>query len=260
MGHEVKNRGAGTGRRRREVSPAYEKYVYWLDGPEEAQLRAECQARGVKVRSAKGIVCTPLDEINRITAVAPSVWDETCGRAGSWYRASDKNGLYLVVSAFELDAWSHRRTARITRSAFKPPRRATEAEQVRLGEQAAFARMVPPQWNAAGETEKRVYLRWARRLGSPIKDFDTLFRIHTANHANFVRPLLYTRDGNEVVPYSIERSAHLCSCCLELFQILGTRYPRKLVAPCPGAVIFARLSADRYLLVEGSAPAGGGPA
>jgi hypothetical protein len=61
-------------------------------------------------------------------------------------------------------------------------------------------------------------------------------------------------DDAGIIPYSIDRSAHLCSCCVELFQVLGAEFQRKLVAPCPGATIFARLKPDRYLLVE-KAPA-----
>jgi hypothetical protein len=37
---------------------------------------------------------------------------------------------------------------------------------------------------------------------------------------------------------------------VELFQVLGGDYRKKMVAPCPGATIFARLKPDRYLLVE----------
>mgnify|MGYP000047008739 CR=1 FL=1 len=60
----------------------------------------------------------------------------------------------------------------------------------------------------------------------------------------------FIRDEENIIPYSIDRSAHLCSCCVELFQVLGDEFERKLVAPCPGATIFARLKPDRYLLVE----------
>jgi hypothetical protein len=97
--------------------------------------------------------------------------------------------------------------------------------------------------------EKKIYLRWASRLGSDVKDYDLLYLSHTANHANFINPRFFVQDGNGIIPYSIDRSAHLCSCCVELFQVLGGKFEKNLVAPCPGAVIFARLRADRYLLV-----------
>lgn len=110
----------------------------------------------------------------------------------------------------------------------------------------------PHEWSQVKEVEKRIYLRWAKRLGSNVDDYDFLYVTHTANHANFANPRYYIKEGNLLVPYSIDQSAHLCSCCVELFQILGAQYPRKLVRPCPGACIFGRLTPDEYLLVEGN--------
>jgi len=83
-----------------------------------------------------------------------------------------------------------------------------------------------------------------------VDDYGFLYLSHSANHANFLSPRFFVRDGEGMIPYSIDRSAHLCSCCVELFQILGGNYQKKMVAPCPGATIFARLKPDQYLLVE----------
>jgi len=138
-----------------KLTGPYKKHIYWLTQGQTSQLETDLESRGTKLKHAKGIVCTPLDKINKITSVAPEIWDETCCRQGSWYRTSDKNGLYLIVSAFELDGFEAR------------------------------------------------------------------------------------------------RAAVLCSCCVELFQVLGSEFKNKLVAPCPGATIFARLKPNRYLLVEG---------
>jgi hypothetical protein len=115
-----------------------------------------------------------------------------------------------------------------------------------------FIRRIPAQWQTIPEAERRVYLRWAKRLGSTGEEFALLYLSHTANHANFIKPRFFIRQDGELIPYSIDRSAHLCSSCLELFQILGQEFRRKLVAPCPGATIFARLKPDEYLLVERS--------
>jgi len=81
-------------------------------------------------------------------------------------------------------------------------------------------------------------------------DWDSLFLTHTATHANFINPRFFIESDSHIIPYSIDRSANLCSCCLELFQIVGERWRKKLIAPCAGAVIFSRLPKDRYLLVE----------
>ena len=228
----------------------YTKYVYWLTRDEENRLRAELADRKIKLKSAKGVVCTPLDVINRISSVAPDIWNDTCGRQGSWYRTSDKNGLYLIVSSFELDGYEDEKAAIITESDFVPPRLASLEDKQAMVQGSSLEKRLPEEWKRPGETEKRIYLRWARRFGSDVQDYDFLYLSHTANHANFINPEFFIRDDSGIVPYSIDRTAHLCSCCVELFQTLGNEYRKKLVAPCPGGCIFARLKADRYLLVE----------
>jgi hypothetical protein len=226
------------------------KHIYWLTKEEIAPLEELLAARGLKLKFAKGVVCTPLDEINKISCVAPEVWDETCARQGSWYRASDKNGLFLVVSSFDVEELKGRKAATLTQVDFHPPKAATLEDKRALVHDPDFDQRVPPRWRDVGEVEKRVFLRWARRLGSDTEDFELLYLSHTANHANFLKPRYFLREGDRLVPYSIDRSAHLCSCCLELFQVLGAEYEKKLVAPCPGATIFARLGPDKFLLVE----------
>jgi hypothetical protein len=228
----------------------YVKHIYWLSPDEAARLRESLKGKGIKVKSPKGVVCTPLDRINKVSIVAPEVWDETCARQGSWYRASDKSGLYLVVSAGEIEALAGKKAATIKAVDFSPPRLAETEEKLAMTGDRDFAGRIPPEWQKVGYFEKRVYLRWAARLGSKIDDFGFLYLTQTANHANFMKPRFFIEENSHRIPYSIDRSAHLCSCCLELFQVLGEEHPMKLVAPCPGATIFARLKPDRYLLVE----------
>jgi len=228
----------------------YIKHIYWLTKDEEERLRDELAARDIKLKSAKGIVCTPLDEINKITSVAPDVWDDTCKRQGSWYRASEKNGLYLIISSFELEDYEDQKAAVITESDFVPPRLATEDDKGALVSDTQLKKRLPEDWLHPADLEKRIYLRWAKRLGSDVENYDFLYLSHTANHANFIKPQFFIQDSEEIVPYSIDKSAHLCSCCVELFGVLGGEYKKKLVAPCPGATIFARLEPDRYFLVK----------
>ncbi len=228
----------------------YKKYIYWLTRDEENRLRDELVLTGVRLKSTKGVVCTPLDRINKIASVGPEVWNDACARQGSWYRSSEKKGLYLIVSSFPLGGYEEHKAAIITESDFAPPRPATREEKEALVAAPGFERLVPSEWQGVDDREKRTYLRWAGRLGSDLEDYDFLYLSHTANHANFIVPRFFIRDANGIIPYSIDRSAHLCSCCVELFQILGGEYEKKLVAPCPGATIFARLEPDRYLLVE----------
>ena len=228
----------------------YAKHIYWLSAGEATRIRDSLEAKGIKVKSAKGVVCTPLDKINKISMVAPEVWDETCARQGSWYRASKKNGLYLVISSNEIEGLAGKKAATIKAVDFRPPRLASLEEKREMTGEPDFLSKVPFGWQKVDEFEKRVYLRWAARLGSNVEDFDFLYLTQTANHANFIKPRFFVEEKGMKIPYSIDRSAHLCSCCLELLQVIGEEHPGKLVAPCPGATIFARLEPDRYLLVE----------
>lgn len=228
----------------------YIKHVYWVTREEADGLRGILESQGVRVSTAKGVVCTPLDEMNRIAIVPPAVWSETCSRQGSWYRVSDRNGLFLVVSSFDVDSMRGRKEAVITRSDFVPPRAATHEEKEELIRDPEFASRVPSDWGSVTDREKKIYLRWAARLGSGVKEYPFLFLTHTANHANFLKPRFFLEHKGIIVPYSIDVSAHVCSCCLELFQVLGREHTRKLIRPCPGAVIFARLKPNQYLLSE----------
>jgi hypothetical protein len=246
------NRGPGANLQGHPVKPAkeYRKHVYWLTPSEAGLLARIMEAGGIRISKARGVVCTPLDERNRIAVVEPPVWSETCARPGSWYRRSDRNGLHLVISSFELEEFHHRKAALLTASDLSRPAWATREEKEEMIRDPAFKRLIPPEWEKVTEIERKLYLRWAARLGSDITDYAFLQLTHSANHANFLKPRFTVRvDGCEV-PYSIDISAHVCSCCLELFQILGREHPKKLVTPCPGAVVFARLMPDRFLLVE----------
>jgi hypothetical protein len=227
----------------------YIKYIYWLPKEKEEELRAELQSRNKKLKSGKAVVCTGLDEITEIISVSPDVWAGTCNRQGSWYRQSDKNGLYLIISSYELECWEHYQEAIITESDFRLPRPVTRKDKEEMVKDADFRSIVPKDWYVVSDLEERLWTRWARRLGSQ-EDWDSLFLTHTACHANFIKPRLFLDSQGQRIPYSIDKSANLCSCCLELFQVIGTSWHKKLVAPCAGAVIFARLPADRYLLVE----------
>ena len=232
------------------VNPVYKKYVYWLTGEQETALRSELESQGTYLKTIKGAVCFPLNESTRIASAAPEVWDQTCSRQGSWYRASEKNGLYLIVSNFELDDTQYQASALLTLSDFKPPSTANLAEKRDLIEEPSFQSQIPAQWKIVDEKEKKIYLMWAKKLGSSLDDYDFLYLTQTANHANFISPRFFIREKGLTIPYSLDVSAHLCSCCLELFQVIGGSFSKKLVAPCPGATIFAELEPDRYILVR----------
>ena len=234
----------------KKTDTKYEKHIYWLTKDEEIDLRAELARGNIKMKSAKSVVCTPLDKLNKISSVAPEVWSDVCKRQGSWYRCSEKNGLYVVISSFKINGYEEKKAATITISDFIPHRLASQKDKEALANDDAFKRCQPSEWQRVDEKEKRLYLLWAKRLGSDVKDYNDLYLSHTANHSNFMKPQFFVKQEDGIIPYSIDYSSHLCSSCLELFQIIGSEFEKKFVAPCPGATFFARLKPDRYLLVE----------
>jgi hypothetical protein len=205
--------------------------------------------RNIRVASGKNLVCPGLDRNNLIISISPEVWSGTCRRQGSWYRTSDKEGKYLIISSFELEGFGEFRKALITPSDFLLPRPATREEKQEMVKDEQFKSLVPKEWHIVSDLEQRIWVRWARRSGSDL-DWDNLFLTHTANHANFIEPRFFIESDGQIIPYSIDKSANVCSCCLELFQVIGSSWRSKLVSPCAGAVIFPRLPKDRYLLVE----------
>jgi len=215
----------------------------------EQELREELIKGKIKVKKGKSLMCPGLDEISKVISVGPEVWDGTCHRQGSWYRESEKNGQYLIISSLELSDFESHKEAIITKSDFSPPVLATVNEMEEMVKDEEFKPLIPQDWNIISDLEKRIWIRWARRSGSDA-DWATLFLTHTANHANFIKPRFFIEENGQRIPYSIHISANLCSCCLELFQVIGDNYPKKLVSPCAGAVIFSRLPKDKYLLVE----------
>jgi hypothetical protein len=229
----------------------YQKYVYWLSESEERDFRHHLLARSTKIKTVKGVVCPALDRSAAVSSISPKTWDQMCARQGSWYRTSDKNERYLIVSPKPIRELVRRWAAVITASPFTPPRLATAPEEAEMARDPSLKRHIPEGWYRVRGGEKKAFLRWAHQMGSSAGGFRALFLAHTANHANFISPRFFVRDdqGN-AIPYSLDCSAHLCSCCLELFQVIGSHFKKKLVAPCPGAVRFARLDPDRYFLVE----------
>lgn len=227
----------------------YIKHIYWLTKEKEKDLRLDLMKRNIELETGKDIVCPGLSEFDDMVVVSPETWSGICHRQGSWYRKSEKKSQYLIISAFELQGFEQYKEAVITRSDFRLPGPATREDKEDMVGDTAFRSLVPKEWDTVSDTEKKIWMRWAKRSGSEL-DWDEIFLTHTANHANFIKPRFFIERDGETIPYSIDRSAHLCSCCLELFQVIGNKWRKKLVAPCAGAVIFARLPKDRYFLVE----------
>jgi hypothetical protein len=229
----------------------YVKYTYWLEPDQAARFEKEIKSGGRRLRRARGVVCASLDPISSMTLIAPEVWNETCKRQGAWYRKSARYGRWLLVSPVPVQHTACTPNTIIRRSSFQSPGPASEEERARLLESRIYREQVPAEWPYMDASERK---RW-KVLFSKLKkevDLNLLIEIHSANHANFLDPLFYLEEDGLTVPYSIDSSHLLCSCCLELYNVIGARFRKKLVRPCVGAVYFARLEADRFYEVTSS--------
>ena len=228
----------------------YVRYTYWITSAQAERLaRILKEEHGIRLRKAGGVVCTPLAPRSRVTLVTPQAWNRTCARQGSWYRTSSRAGLSLAVSPEPLEGFGFPLNTCITLSSERVTERADPETKLKLVESRQYKSLEPSEWRDVLPAEKKRFLAWARKRGVTY-DFEELFLTHSANHANFIDPLLFMEEGDAMIPYSIDRSAALCSCCLELYNVLGYKFPKKLVALCSGAVAFSRLPEDVFLEVR----------
>jgi hypothetical protein len=226
-----------------------DRYVYWFSSREMGTFDETLSRQDHKRMVVRDVPCVALRR-ERISIIEPKAWDGTCKRQGSWYHGSDKAGMTCVVSPVELPEHRPNLATCLAPSGFTPPRYASQEEMVALAEDEDFLTRAPKRWYTVAPRETRGAARLAKRLGHPVNDKRVLFLAQTANHANFISPRLAVGSNGESVPYSIAPSAHLCSCCLELFRVLETGRKRLLVSPCPGAVRLGGLEANRFVRVD----------
>jgi len=229
----------------------YQKFCYWLDPKGLESLRGNCEAEGIQPAEEALIPCRVLRASRGLSFLVPKAWEGFCKRRTSWYLNSEKAGKFLAVSNQPLELAGLGNPILITESNFKPDRFPTSEEIVELVESVSFRKRKPRIWDKIDPIEKDVQKRWVERHGinEPF-DFDKTFMIHSANHSNFITPKFYIVLNGAKAPYSISDSAHVCSSCIEFFNILGEQWPVKYVVPCIGAVQFAHLLKDQYFEVK----------
>ncbi len=214
----------------------YTRYVYFADKPAIDDL----EQKGIRLLRERRLPCMPL-KFDAPAVVEPDAWRGVCKRQGSWYWQSPYAGQYLIVSPHPLQdlpgGW------RVAASTFQPDTLPDKRQARLLAKNDIYLSHKPPEFDHPSPTEKKWYT-----LGG--QDFDTVFLWHNANHANFLTPAYFVREGGRRAPYSITDTDLTCSSCLEFFNILGDDYPKKYVVPCVGCHRFTGLPKDRYFLVE----------
>ena len=230
------------------------KYAYWLHQDALQPLLAELEKLDKQVHTAKKAVCTPLSKKVELGLVPPEAWHESkvCHRQLSWYYHSRHAGEYLLISSFNLkDHGLQKQIVLEQCPEFKPPALPENPEDyARLTASSRYQRQKPEKWDDLTHEDPAELERWMKIMGIRGIRYQDLFVYHCANHANFMEPVYYSLEEGQVVPYSIAGTKYICSACLELFNIIGERFSRKRVMPCPGAVIFAGLPVNKYIEVQ----------
>ncbi len=229
---------------------AYQKYTYWLTENRFRGLKNDLGASGNALSEAKKAVCLPLSPRIRIGHVPPAAWNayDVCRRQVSWYKYSRFAGRHLVVSDTDLSSYGLSPETVIRKIKFKPPELPGmgKGNRTRLIDQAAYRGAAPAEWSDIASGPPGIREKWLRTIGVRTLTFPEVFVTHCANHANFIAPLYAIRENGRTIPYAIDKTRHLCSACLEFYNIIGRRFEKKLVVPCPGAVMFAGLAANQY--------------
>ena len=229
----------------------YQKFCYWIDLDGLKKVRKNIDQQGKDLEDEARIPCRVLKASREVSYLAPTAWYGFCKRRTSWYWESEKAGQHLIVSSTSLDHLDFKNPIIITESSFKPDRLPSPDEIVQLVKSREYQRRKPKTWEEVEPIDKDFYQTWfeRHRENEPF-DFDKIFMSHSANHANFLDPKFFVQLNSTTAPYSIADSLHVCSSCLEFFNILGGQCKVKYVTPCIGAVMFARLPMDRYLEVN----------
>jgi hypothetical protein len=229
----------------------YKKFCYWVDPRGLEKVRMDLEVKSIQLTEEVRIPCRVLKESIEIGYVTYSAWDGFCKRRTSWYRRSDRVGKFLIASNVSLDHLEIGNPIIITESDFKPERLPSSEEIVQLTRSQAFQKRKPREWDKVESFEKEFYQRWyERHRPDELFDFEKLFMSHSANHANFLDPRFSINLSGIIAPYSIADTIHVCSSCIEFFNILGSQWLVKYVVPCIGAVQFAHLPINLYCRVD----------
>jgi len=201
------------------------------------------------MHEAKKAVCVPLARRIDIGFVPKDSWRkyDLCRRQLTWFRPACRyHGRILVIGSRRIDEIAADPDVTICERKFKRPPLPDKTEQLRLIDRKSYKQARPDAWEDIGNEDAQFQERWLKIMGVRGITYDELFITHCANHANFIEPAHFITEVDQTVPYSIAKTPYICSACLEFFNIIGSPFKKKLVVPCPGAVLFAGMAPNRY--------------
>ena len=226
------------------------QYLYWMPEAEFQNAKKMLKEEGYSLWSAPMTPCQVLwASGKRVIYATPGVFSRMCVRQGSWYRASEKRGQYMMVSACRLpEALEEHLEAEISESSFQPQELPSASELEDLVAADEYQDNKPKGWEDIGVKDAVMYksMFTMNRFWGWGDNLKKHWLGHQANHANFLARRFTTEIDGEQVPYSVTENAGVCSSCVEFFNIINPD-ERKLVRACPGSATFGGVKRDVYI-------------
>lgn len=244
----------------KKMTDMYTKFTYWMDKQAFLFLQNKFSDMGISLHETRKAACLPLSGKIAIGYVPPEAWSnfELCKRQLSWYGTSQFAGKYLLVSETDISEYgfNFKPSTIISKVKFKPmDLPGSDNEKIKaLVDRKSFSLSCPSAFKDIESMDTWKQSRWLRIMGIGGVAFKELFALQCANHANFIEPDYFINSEEGPVPYSIGTTKQVCSACLEFFSIIGANFRKKLVVPCPGAVLYAGMSVNTYYEVKTISP------
>lgn len=228
-------------------------FLYWMDRHRAAVARETLPRDGFRVRSARFTPCQTLHaRDDDAVFAAPGVWSRMCRRQSTWFGASDKADLTMVVTARRLPrSFEDLLEAEISVSDVPPPDAASREALEELVDSVVYREKRPDGWEDLGFADAALLKAlftltgfWGRG-----DDLRRHWLGHRANHANFLARHHTVEIDGEDVPTSVTGTEGVCSSCAEVFNVVAPD-SRKLVRACPGSVLFGGAPRDSLLDVR----------
>jgi len=227
--------------------------LYWVSADKFDSLKAQLEEDGYTLNGTRRTACQLMLATERELMFAPpEVWSGMCNRQGSWYRISERNGQFAIMSRGPLPEYCRAYLdAEMTTTDFEPEKLPDDRELEVLVRDAAYVEQKPSQWEQLKKTDalvaklfftfNRVW-KWGDNMGKH-------WLGHRANHANFLAKKFTTEVDGVQVAYSVTDNAGVCSSCAEFFNVVDPAN-RKLVRACPGSVTFGKTELGTYYDVK----------
>jgi|GEM_PF-390939 hypothetical protein len=227
------------------------KYCYWLNQALFAQLQKELAQQNISMVRAQRNPCEALG--GEAGYAEPATWNVICKYdAAPWYHASRHAGEMLVVTSFPLGRpYAPFLETTIDKADFEPIDFPPEGELFEMADSPNFRARIPEGWGAFPREMGEAIIKGLNSLSEKkLSSFQDLLTHWDAVHANFAEPRYRAGEKFMNAPYSVADSTHVGTCCVELFNLLGTNEDALLVRPCIGSVIVKVLEKNRYYLVR----------